>query len=98
MSNSPVQILWLDIELKSGRRFGFPVVLNVFRELLDCAADLTGLAGAVMPKSSSLSSKIHGAGEIIRLLMQLTASLSKDGPYYLIDVAADDLKFAVKIK
>lgn len=98
MSNSPVQILWCDIELKSGRRFVFPIVLNVFRELLDCAADLTALAGAAMPKSSSLSSKVRGAGEITRLLMQLTASLTKDRPYHLIDVAADELKFKVKVK
>lgn len=98
MSNRAMQILWFDIEWESGRRFQFPVLMNIFQELLDCAVDLAAVIGLVAPKASSFYSVIHASEDIIRMLMQLTDSLTKDRPYHLIDVAADKMKIAIKVK
>ena len=56
MSSRAMQILWFDIQLKNGWNFHFPVSLNIFQELMDCALDLTTLISLGAPKVSHLHS------------------------------------------
>lgn len=98
MSSRAMQILWFDIQLKSGRSFHFPVSLNIFRELLDCALDLTTLISLGTPKTSHLHSLVRTSCDLIRMLMQFTASITRDGPYHLVDVLIDNTKVVIKVK
>lgn len=98
MSNRTIQTIWFDIKFKNGRRFQFPVVLNIFRELMDCALDLTTLACLCTPKASSLHPLTHATGDLIEMLLKLTGELTKDRPYNLMDVSADDVKVMLKVK
>jgi len=93
-----MQTLWLDIKLKSGRHLRCPIVLSAFRELMDCAVDLTTLICWVTPKKSFLYPLVHTSGDLVEMMLKLMGELTKDRPYDLIDVAADDVKVIIKVK
>lgn len=98
MPNRTLQILWLTIESKKGKRFHIPLSMNALKELLDCATDLTAVIGLFVPKRSHVSLMIRESKDVAGLLIQLIDSLTKDRPYHLVDVDAEGIKISVKVK
>lgn len=102
MWNRGIGILWVSIKIQRGKnlRLSFPISLKVLMELLDCASDMMALICTVTPKMPASGSHIstHGAKELIQMLMVLLGSITKDGPYDLIDVSADQVSVSIRVK
>lgn len=95
-------MIWFKIHTQNGKSFrlSFPITLYVLLELLDCIYDVLVLACIFVPKKPHSGSRIsvHTIKELIPMLMQLLGSITKDGPYDLVDVAADNVKVSIKIR
>ncbi len=102
MSNSGLRIIWFRMYKENGRSFRLllPISLNVFRDLLDSILDLMSLICIFAPKTPHSGSRIsiHTLKELIQMLMNFFGSINDDGPYDLVDIAADKVKVSIKIR
>ena len=102
MSNKGLRIVWLRIHTENGKRirFFFPISLNVFRELLDSFLDLITVICLFAPKTppSKASLPIPAVKEMTQMLIQLLGSITDDGPYDFVDVAADKVNVSIKVR
>ncbi|MDF2911563.1 MAG: hypothetical protein K0Q56_2444 [Sporolactobacillus laevolacticus] len=102
MSTRALQVIWFKIQTQNGKsvRLHFPISLYVLLELLDCFLVLIKLVCLFAPKRPSSGShiSIHAIKELIPMLMELLRSITKDGPYDLVDVAADNVKVSIRIR
>lgn len=102
MSNSGLRIIWFRLHTENGKRFRllFPISLNVFRELVDSILDLISLICIFTPKTPKSGSRlsIRAVRELLLMLMYLLGSITEDGPYDLVNVAADNVKVSIKIR
>lgn len=102
MSTRALQVMWFKIQMQNGKNFRlyFPISVYVLLELLDCFLDLIEFVCLFVPKRPSSGSHIsvHAIKDLIPMLMELLSTITKDGPYDLIDVEADNVKVAIKIR
>lgn len=102
MSNKGLRIVWFNLRTEKCKHFhlAFPISFNVFRELLDSMLDLMTLMCVFAPKAPSSGShmSVHAVKKLVRMLLELFGSITDDGPYDLVDVAADNVKVSIKIR
>ena len=102
MWNSGLRIIWFRLYRDNGRGFHlhFPISLNVLMELIDSLLDIMTLICALTPKTSKAGSRIsvRATRELILMLMALLSSITDEGPYDLVDVAAGNVKVSIKIR
>ncbi len=102
MSSSGFRVIWLRLCLENGRSFHlhFPISLNVLLELLDSLLDIITVACIFVPKANNSRSRIsiYSIKELTLMLMNLLGSITKDGPYDLVDVSANNVQVSIKIR
>lgn len=87
-----MRFVWFKMRTEKNKRLCLPVSCNVFRELLDSIHDVLTFLCIFAPKSHAASK------EFIRVLMEFFGSINEDGPYDLIDVAADKVQLSIKVR
>jgi len=102
MWNSGLRIIWFRLNTENGRSFHlhFPIFLNVLLELTDSILDIMTLICAFTPKTSKAGTRIslRAVRELVLMLMALLSTITDDGPYDLVDVAAENVKVSIKIR
>lgn len=95
-------MIWFRLHKEKGRsiRLCLPISLHVLLELLDSLLDVITLICMFAPKKPRFYSgmSVHTAKELTEMLMALLGSITEDGPYDLVDVAADHAKVSIHIR
>lgn len=95
-------MIWFKLHTQNGRniRLSVPISLFVLRDLLDSMLDSMTLVCLFAPKAPRSGSRFspHAVKEILRTAVAMLGSVTQDGPYDLVDVAADNVSVCVKIR
>lgn len=102
MLSSGFRIIWFKLHIQDGKkvRLTIPVSLNVLRELQDSLHDFMTVVCVFVPKNLSSGSRpsVHKVKDLIRMIIGITGTITDDGPYDLVDIAADKVKVSIKIR
>lgn len=97
-----LQIIWVKVDIKEGKRFYFniPLSLYTFYELFDCIMDLLNVANFLIPnqQQKNFTYSVHTVKVLMEELIHLMDTLVDSKPYEFVNVEVENVKVSIKIK